>query len=1466
MGDFDFNTMVDVKETDQGEAIPTTQFDFSTAESMPEASPSQPPRVSVISKVARAIFKNTPAERLRTALYINEHINEVPDVSPTDSPWDYGKKMEDFLKPREEEIMKLPLMEGSLKTPMEGLLSVGMATSAIRTTVGVGAYMVKDHFFNLRRFVDEKFPNTAPEIKDIAELADLAVFGGLIHKGMKASEKVPAIKSFMDLGDAMAVPRNVNISPDIVGGIKDSGNFTLEEKIDLMKTIGIEQEHIDAAIAGGVPINVPTSKIMELATKPYWEIAKHELLGGEKGEAPIELKPEIPTAPSETAPSVASYVNAAGEKIYTKLTPEEFATLRNEPLNIPSGQKGMEGASQLHLDAITPSLEKIGKEVSREEFISGHPQAEEMFKPTLAQKQPQGSTQTTKVEIGSGGILNTKESVDFTARREITSQMPFTLLGNKAEVIARMPLKLKAELTKGVKNVYDLWGGSKGYRIGLFKDVKSENYHLNEFSNERSSYYKHAKDPVAHKTMIDKVTELKNGLMAEIAKAFDIDPAKYTPEYLKQGLNKWMSEGMSKEKYQYVRNVVQNYGEKILKEATSDNFASPESAAKYYFLENTATFGLKQDSKGYSWSQGLIKTSKGKSSLKEAITRLENAGEIISAEHARDKNINLTKEDAWVVMDKLVDEIKSGKVNPKETAVMVDPQYLNPSGEEGTYSVGRSDTTWAGHKQNLEQHLLPLIKTGAKIIYTNNMDPKLAAWLKENKIPYNVETGIGASFGKGGRDEVISIINYEIPEGVVTGNVGNYSGSQPGEGGLFGGSESFKKWLETNEGKITGSGGGVATSAVAGLVKNMKELASTKELSQTTVTALKKFLGVENLRKASEGQIAQMTKMIGDLQTGDKFLSEKTLKGLESITKDLPVPEITPKRIIVEQFGDKSDILSSDIIEKNVDPRLVPTVDIKKGHPLVKKITDKVDDVMIKAHAEIRRRDMAFEDMIKKAEKSREPLLDSKEKLSRKVYPQNKEIWEKLGGSPYEITKEEAAVVAYLRNFFSKAKEDLKLEKWREKYVTHMEKPFIEKILNGGLIKAVKDLIPGAKKNELPIDIQLELDNIIGSEKYFKYAQERKGGVNPTTNLRQILHDYSTLYETKKALDQILPEGQAVTRNLLQGKSAVWMKQFLQNLKGRGMDSNFKNGPMGWLGKTADAIVDVGYLKMLGLNWKSALKNIVAGESNAWIYQDFPTYLKGKERFFSNPNKAYEMATRYGALEGTYSDFAQKGIGQLKKYQDLMMVGQKAGEIEIRSSIFASMLNEKEWKTGEIEPGRFVEIKDVIAKTQGIFSKWDSPLLLQTWYGRMFFQMNRWRITNAMLLKGIVQDASVDIKAGNYKTQNVSRLGKALVAYGTGMYISYQLSLAGYRTASDVAKNMAQTIDGILSLFTEGDLIKMFTDNPTLSTLGEISNTIQNTAKYLHVPGAKKTKEEGIEDTYIAPVEGTKDLLESLNE
>lgn len=414
-------------------------------------------------------------------------------------------------------------------------------------------------------------------------------------------------------------------------------------------------------------------------------------------------------------------------------------------------------------------------------------------KPSITKPQRQ------EVGVGQGTVLNTKTDTVRGEMAKINQGTPFTLLGMKSEVISRLSRGLKNLLTQGIDKVYDLFGGAKGYRAGLFPNIPSENYHLNEFSDERFNYYKNIQDPKSLTIIKNEVKRYRDEMINRIAEGFEIHKEKFSPLELRKALNKWLTRGMIEERRQYARSIIQKYGDSLLKQASEDKWQSPESSAIYYFLQNTSVFGIKQTSDGWRWSQGIIRTSGNKAEITDTMRRIENSDQQLDMEAKRDAQMPLTKQDAWQVMDDVTKKLTIGELNPERTVVLVDPQYLNPTQEEGTYSVGGQDSTWAGHKQNLEQHLLPLAKTGVKIIYTNNEDINLTKWLKLNNLPYNVEEAIGATALRGGRDETISAINYKLPEKYTTLEHLGAKRAEHGVFGITGESKKFDEWLKQRE-------------------------------------------------------------------------------------------------------------------------------------------------------------------------------------------------------------------------------------------------------------------------------------------------------------------------------------------------------------------------------------------------------------------------------------------------------------------------------------------------------------------------------------------------------------------------------------------------------------------------------------------------------------------------------------------
>lgn len=599
-----------------------------------------------------------------------------------------------------------------------------------------------------------------------------------------------------------------------------------------------------------------------------------------------------------------------------------------------------------------------------------------------------------------------------------------------------------------------------------------------------------------------------------------------------------------------------------------------------------------------------------------------------------------------------------------------------------------------------------------------------------------------------------------------------------------------------------------------------------KGLDTSVSDRLKKYFGIRDWNDATREQLKSMLTELKKLQPGDTFLTPKQIEGLEFYLKEGKFGKddlLVTKRELIDKFKENREIMDG-AITKFLSNRAFPSVDIKEGHPVIRRLVDKSDELLRNATK------------ISDADgKKLDEIMTAAEKSRGKAREANENIFKRLSGDNVKLTAEEEAAATYLRDYFKKAKEDLKLERFRKNYITNIEKNFTEKLFSSGsLFDAVKSFMK-PKAVDIPLDVMLAIDNVVGTKKFFRFALQRRGAGDVTTDVRRIFNEYSTLVETKKALDQILPEGEAAIRLLLQNRSAAWTREFLQNLKGRALDFKFRTGKMGWAGALGNRIVDLEYIHLLGANYKSAIKNVIGGESNAFIFQPIDNYLSGKARLIFSPKKAYKIISNMGLLDGSYVDVARQGlIKKGKKVINSALYGlMQTAEYEIRGSFLLGEMTQAEWKAGKMTPERFREVLDKIAITQGIYSKVDSPLFVQTVLGREIMQFNRWRITNVLLLRRISKGFANEVRAGNFTGENSRRIVKLLTTYGLGMYLAYQAGQAGWENGKKYAKAAAETINSTFDLVTMKALYESITKNPTLSLFGKTVFSIQELASYL---------------------------------
>ncbi len=304
---FDIGSAVDASPN----AIQTTSFDLASAQDANPKPPQKQP--SGIDNFLRGIMKYSPGEEMETQsakfdLYagINEgdsdqvkqkkyqdalerepqeaqqeaikefqgslktgKLEETPEAQAQE------KKMSDFEKQRDTEIAGQGVLR-QLRDPLTAGVAVGAATNPLATALGVGAYTLKDHFFDGRRWIESAHPDAPPLVKDGVEMLDFLATIATLGIGGDVAKQF-----YMDRAGKLNLPKAMTIDKAQVENAK--GTPTLDK-------LGVTGDHVKASLNSDLPIQVPTEKVVDLALSGNWDTAKEDLgLTPPPPEAPIQL-------------------------------------------------------------------------------------------------------------------------------------------------------------------------------------------------------------------------------------------------------------------------------------------------------------------------------------------------------------------------------------------------------------------------------------------------------------------------------------------------------------------------------------------------------------------------------------------------------------------------------------------------------------------------------------------------------------------------------------------------------------------------------------------------------------------------------------------------------------------------------------------------------------------------------------------------------------------------------------------------------------------------------------------------------------------------------------------------------------------------------------------------------------------------------------------------------------------------
>jgi hypothetical protein len=438
---------------------------------------------------------------------------------------------------------------------------------------------------------------------------------------------------------------------------------------------------------------------------------------------------------------------------------------------------------------------------------------------------------------------------------------------------------------------------------------------------------------------------------------------------------------------------------------------------------------------------------------------------------------------------------------------------------------------------------------------------------------------------------------------------------------------------------------------------------------------------------------------------------------------------------------------------------------LAKKNPIYKLLVDETNKQDLLAGARVLDIEKTLNEKLKKARKSRP------RGIIERLFPTDRAIFEFIESEnkaelAKDMTEEELDAAKYIIELYADMRNYLAqheiMENFRENYITHSRKGFLETLAYNGPKKAIKGMFQQQEMDRATFQIlQGDTGNILPLEKFFQFSLQRTGEIDPTQNVAKAVMGYVHSFEKMRALNNTIPTmdifvsaispDNKTPRGLERDRS---LKQFyntwMNNKKGRRFDAGgwLKQG--GKMDTTIKGITALTSLLYVGLSVKLAIAT-KAGENSAnYIALGGKKYSQGILR--AQTKQGRMIIEKYKNLIGK-SIFeklseASNDIGDVASgiaFAGFHDAAQRANKTFLMGSI-----TEEEFKSGEISPERLAEIKRDLGRyrvVDGAGSVYGS-----TSAGKALMQFKSWALpylmTTSRNLKFVLKEKKLNTREG----------------------------------------------------------------------------------------------------------------------
>lgn len=527
---------------------------------------------------------------------------------------------------------------------------------------------------------------------------------------------------------------------------------------------------------------------------------------------------------------------------------------------------------------------------------------------------------------------------------------------------------------------------------------------------------------------------------------------------------------------------------------------------------------------------------------------------------------------------------------------------------------------------------------------------------------------------------------------------------------------------------------------------------------------LRRAMNLPVIDKMTTEQIKEFDKALEFSQEGDEFFTQRQLETVKN-TELIGIKTVREARDrLAARLNMPLSALGAIKVAPSLD-RLRFDAAIAEANPFYGMLVAETNTATLEAEGRFIAIEEEINRLIKAARKSRS------RGITERLIPKDSRIFayleaEDKSGLAADMTPEELMAAEFIRKRYEEMRDYLvereMLKQYRENYITHVRKGFLETLRDDGIVAAFRDMIAQQQEDEATFNILSgDTGNILPLEKFFQFSLKRTGGIKPTENVAAAFLAYTQAFEKKRSLDKLIPKldiytysiepKRATKTGLLMDRSLKrFLNDYLNNKKGRRFDFG---GFLRQGGKADLALRSVRALTTLldlGLSIPGGIASNVGEQATNFVQMGAKAYIKGSARYATFRGRRFLKQYRNFTGKNPWTELAEASNGVGDRFNSGLFILFRDAQVRANQQFLLGSITDEEYKTGEITPQRLGELNIAMGRWRVVEGA--KSIIGSTSAGGVLAQYKTWAVP---IFRTTLKDITTLV--GNIKDQGLAK-------------------------------------------------------------------------------------------------------------